>query len=472
MNFFQLIYADDAFSLACLIAIFYIVGRNMARGKAELWGRRAAGVAYMSFVVYAVDNVSPLGASQLAYIAFRGLFAAGLAMGTAWMVFAVVLFLHQQVQIPESRVRPMSLEKQPRTEPKAQDTVDPNAPTQWKPNVRDWSKLPAEEFRKFDERCDQIQTFEKEARALLVLLRKPLEPPSPPLGAWQRRRLKTQIEELELARQFFSGSGDDPQYVGRVLAECDSKIVDLKRAIGEIPPDKEEPPQLAGIAVLDEAIARKPKNPLLYVECAKEFICQRLFQKAIDDCNYALRLLPGYYAALNMRGIARHHLRKFGAAIRDFERSIYENPKYGWAYASLAAVYNATGAYREAIGPAYFASQYNLAGVQYLALAYERLAEHENAVHYLTQLIQLDPDGQYAPDARVRRAKQLLKLGRTELAMHDLKTHLVRQADPGAKQLLAQLQGLPDFNRLATVKTSQEEKEAEEAADQLNRVDV
>ncbi len=279
MNIFQLIYADDAVSLACLVAIFYIVGRNMADGKAELWGRRAAGVAYVSFVIYACGQVDPLDASELAYIAFRGLFAAGLALGTAWMTFAIVLFVHQQVQIPESRVATMSTEKLPPIVSK--DAVDPDAPTDWKPKVRDWSKLPVEQFQKFEDRAYRIQCFEKEAQGLLVQLRKPLTPPTPPPSVAERRRLKTQIGELELARQFFSDSGEDPQQVGRVLAECDAKITELKRALGEIPADKKEPPQLAGIAVFDEAIARKPKNPVLYVERAKSLSASDCFRKPL-----------------------------------------------------------------------------------------------------------------------------------------------------------------------------------------------
>ena len=57
MNLFELICEDDVFSLTCLVAILYIVGANMANKKVRLWGWRAAAVAYVFFVVYAIARL-------------------------------------------------------------------------------------------------------------------------------------------------------------------------------------------------------------------------------------------------------------------------------------------------------------------------------------------------------------------------------------------------------------------------------
>jgi tetratricopeptide (TPR) repeat protein len=263
--------------------------------------------------------------------------------------------------------------------------------------------------------------------------------------------LQTQLDELQLAREFFADSGGDLQQVGRALVECDGRIKSIESALGRIPPDtSSELPQLAGIAVFDEAIARRPKNAALYVERAKYLIGKRHYERSIADCNQALQLLPNYYAAFNIRGFAHHHLGKCSAAVRNFERAIYEDPSYAWAYASLAATYNAAGAYREALGPAYYASITIAAGHNQLAIAYEHLSEHEKAVHHLTRVIEADPDAKRVPNARVRRAQQLIKLGRNQLAMHDLRTHLARKSDAAASQLLAQLKSLSACNGNAT----------------------
>lgn len=92
MNVFDVVYSDDPFSICCVIVIFYAVASKMARGDARLWGWRAAGVAYAAFVVYACARVGPTCASDLAHIAFRGLFAAGLTVSIAW--FAITITVH------------------------------------------------------------------------------------------------------------------------------------------------------------------------------------------------------------------------------------------------------------------------------------------------------------------------------------------------------------------------------------------
>jgi tetratricopeptide (TPR) repeat protein len=373
-------------------------------------------------------------------------------VGMAWIVLAVVLFLIHEMQNAEEKLRPLSETTQKEAELQRADgrALDPEAPTDWTPKVRDFSRLPPESWREYVDQRNVVARFEAEARTLLDRLRKSNEPSPPPPSAIERRRFQTQLDELQLAREFFADSDDDPQQVGRVLTECDARMRTLRLALGLIPAEANtERPLLAGRAMFDEAIARRPKNPALYVERAKHNIGQRQFRAAIADCNYALTLLPYYYAAFSIRGFAYHHLGRFSAAARDFERAIYENPSYAWAYASLAATYNATAAYREALGPAYYASRDIPAGHNQLAIAYEHLAEHERAVHHLTKVIEADPNAERVPNARVRRARQLQKLGHTELAIYDLKTQLSRRADSETTKLLADLERLAARHREA-----------------------
>jgi tetratricopeptide (TPR) repeat protein len=450
MNLFEMVYADDAVSLACLIAIFYIIGTNMADATVRPWGWRAAAVSYAIFVLYACINLGPTRAADLAYIAFRGLFAGGLAVGTAWMILAFVTFFVRELQNVEQRIVVSPALPQP--VPGGRDGHQAGKRSiAWKPRIRDLSKLSPEELQRFQKRRRIIEGHEREARRLIEVLSKPAAPaPVAPTNA-ERSRLQTQLDELQLARQFFATSGEPPQQVGRMLAECDAQVTHLVQALGRIPADPLAlvgPPQLMGRAIYDEAIARRPDNPALYVERAGRLIFQeRDYGKAIADCNHALRLLPGYYAALNSRGCAHHCQGKLSAAVRDFERAIYDYPAYDRTYINLASTYNAAGAYREAIGPATYASAANPQGQQQLAFAYEQLREHKKAVHHLTKLIQCDPSGEHFPGARVRRARQLQHIGLVDLAMHDLRTHLARQPDDAARQLLAQLESLTNFNR-------------------------
>jgi tetratricopeptide (TPR) repeat protein len=169
----------------------------------------------------------------------------------------------------------------------------------------------------------------------------------PPPSEAERLRLQTQLEELQLARQFFSTSGEDPQQLGQTLAECDAKISALKQTLERQtaePAPPAGPPALPDKAVFDEAIARQPDNPALYVARAQHLLSQREHREALAECNHALDLLPTYYAAFNARGLAYHCLKKHSAAIRDFERAIYENPDFTSAYVHLAATYNAVDA--------------------------------------------------------------------------------------------------------------------------------
>jgi tetratricopeptide (TPR) repeat protein len=315
----------------------------------------------------------------------------------------------------------------------------------WKPKCHDPASMSAEAQKELQERRARIERLEKNARQLLAGLRRPAAPPAPPPSEAARRRLEVQLQELQLARDFFSAPGADPQQFGHDLAEIDARIVALKQSLEsrpEAPAPAPGPPALNERAIFDEAIARRPDNPALYVARARHLIAHGEYGEAIAECNHALDLSPTYYAAFNARGVAYLKRKQLGAAIQDFERAIYENPVCDSAFVNLAAAHNAAGAYREAIGPASYASAASPVRHHQLAYAYERLGEYENAVHHLTVILQLDPKGEHVPGARMRRAKQLIKLDRVELAMYDLKTVLAQAPDAAARALLEKLEKL------------------------------
>lgn len=117
MNLFRLVMEDDVVSLFSLYAILAIVGSNMVKGHPILRkaGWRGAGLAYVVFSGYAVSVLKPKSASALAEIAFRGLFAAGLACATGWILLSAVAYVVRLY--PERKPAPHSPEPEIRETP-------------------------------------------------------------------------------------------------------------------------------------------------------------------------------------------------------------------------------------------------------------------------------------------------------------------------------------------------------------------
>ena len=85
----------DPFSLLCLAAILAFVGAKMASSESSIrqWGWRMAAGSYVMFGVYAGYTLKPTSASDLVQIAFRGLLAAGIALGVTWIILPIVAFV-------------------------------------------------------------------------------------------------------------------------------------------------------------------------------------------------------------------------------------------------------------------------------------------------------------------------------------------------------------------------------------------
>jgi hypothetical protein len=92
----QMVDGSDLFSLAVLIGILCFVGSKVARPGSRLyvWGLRLAVLGFVAYGVYGCIAFQPGDAGELAGIAFRGLFAAGLVLGASWIVLAIVAFVY------------------------------------------------------------------------------------------------------------------------------------------------------------------------------------------------------------------------------------------------------------------------------------------------------------------------------------------------------------------------------------------
>ena len=89
----------DTFSLVVLIAILALVGSRMTEDHPVVhsWGRRLAAGAFVAYGLYAGLALQPAGAQDWLHVAFRGLLAAGLALGLSWIWLSVVAFAMRYV---------------------------------------------------------------------------------------------------------------------------------------------------------------------------------------------------------------------------------------------------------------------------------------------------------------------------------------------------------------------------------------
>ncbi len=71
--------------------------------------------------------------------------------------------------------------------------------------------------------------------------------------------------------------------------------------------------------------------------------------RAIEDYDRAISLMPDYYVAINNRGVALMAKGDFDRAIADFDRAIQLKPDYFAAFGGRAAAYGRKGLFDRAI---------------------------------------------------------------------------------------------------------------------------
>src|SRR5207249_3925444 len=60
-------------------------------------GLRLAAVAFVAFCIYGYLRLKPTDAQGLLWIAVRGLLAAGLALGVAWILLPIIAFASRSI---------------------------------------------------------------------------------------------------------------------------------------------------------------------------------------------------------------------------------------------------------------------------------------------------------------------------------------------------------------------------------------
>ena len=123
------------------------------------------------------------------------------------------------------------------------------------------------------------------------------------------------------------------------------------------------------------------------------------YQKAIDDCNQALRLNPKYYNAYVNRGLALVGQGKVQEAIEDYNRAIQLDPNNLWAYDRRGEAHADQGDYQGAIADyteIIRLDDKNVVAYALRGMNYQRLGDTQEAIKDFNQAIQLDPNNAVA----------------------------------------------------------------------------
>jgi len=139
----------------------------------------------------------------------------------------------------------------------------------------------------------------------------------------------------------------------------------------------------------DQALRLDPSSAIAFTNRASAYHSMGLYEKAITDCDQALRLDPGLAKTYNNRASSYHETGRYQRAIEDFDQALRFDPNYALAYSNRAASYNQIGQYQQAIADCDQALHLNPG----LVKAYNNRG---NSFHYLGQNKRAIEDFDYA----------------------------------------------------------------------------
>jgi tetratricopeptide (TPR) repeat protein len=103
------------------------------------------------------------------------------------------------------------------------------------------------------------------------------------------------------------------------------------------------------ISDCNEAIRLRPEFPPAFYSRCLVYLVKGDYDKAISDCSEALRMTPEYPAALTKRGFAYSHKGEYDEAISDYNEAIRLKPDYPYAFNNRGVAYANQGEYDKAI---------------------------------------------------------------------------------------------------------------------------
>ncbi len=149
------------------------------------------------------------------------------------------------------------------------------------------------------------------------------------------------------------------------------------------------------LALWDDAVTKSPGKARPYHNRSRAYINLGFPEKAISDCNQALRIKPDYANAYNNRGVAYANMGDYDMAVADLDRALSINPNSAGAYKNRGTVYSDMGDYDRAAADLDRALSIdpNSAGAYYnRGIVYENMGKYDKAISDYNQVLSIDPD--------------------------------------------------------------------------------
>ena len=162
-----------------------------------------------------------------------------------------------------------------------------------------------------------------------------------------------------------------------------------------------------------------PDNFQAYVGLCSAYLRSGNYQNAINECNEAIKLNPGYSKSYYNRGLAYKKSGDYSLALNDFNMAIHLNPHEVDAYTMRGNVYFILGNYQEAIqdyNRAIMLNPQSSLPFHNRAIVYRKLGIFLHAIDDLNKSIEIDP---HDPELYKSRAETYLLLGNHQQAIKD-----------------------------------------------------
>ena len=161
------------------------------------------------------------------------------------------------------------------------------------------------------------------------------------------------------------------------------------------------------------SLSLRPDAPEVQNNLATLYLLLGQWDQAIESCQKSLDniLYKTPYFAYNNMGLAYFEKGNYPKAIASFNQALLSEPSYGPGYINLGRAYEAIDRWEKAIEAykraLYYEPNYANAHLN-LGRLFLKLSRYEEATHELSRVIESDPGGIYADQARALLKKHQL----------------------------------------------------------------
>lgn len=163
-------------------------------------------------------------------------------------------------------------------------------------------------------------------------------------------------------------------------------------------------------------VETSPKSSRAHDNLGSAYQVERMYEKAFEQYEIAIKLHPRNYFAFGNRGSAYAEVGMYDKAITDLQTSILINPYYYKSYTNIGLAYYKSGDYEKAITSLKQAIELHpelSKAHNDLGVVYAEIGEHELAIQEIQKAIKIYPDYK---DAHHNLGVVYTKTNQTELA--------------------------------------------------------